>query len=835
MKKIGLIILIIICSTSYIYGFPLENNDSILLEKDTLQLGIAPLSDNSLINTEGYIPSVIRPSPQSQLFDKYINHKVTEYNGLPEISIPLYEIEMKGLKIPISLTYHASGIQFRQSDGDVGTGWSINAGGYRVSRTIYGLPDEDAELYDTYEYLEELRNSYSNPFTLHFDDYLSSIDRNFINPFSNLDVFKAPAKDQDGAYDIFTYSLPSGGGHFLITDRETKEIIILEGNVERINFNKSNFKEIQIVDGNGFTYHLGGQYSGFEYNEYCKRIPQIIEKPTASSWLLRQIKSPYSEFLEFNYSHYHIQRDPEHDDPTSHVFFSSLVAQDAGISYDLWHCPSFLDSPAQPYFPNQLWLTDRNIHESFLNEIKNDEVTVRFVRSYNTNNDRLVKEIQVLNHQKQIIKRIEFQYNYVEPHSLLSSITIKGDSDIEMQKYDFDYYNPPYLNSYADQWGYYLFTERNTGPKGFSITLHEEFKKEHLLQSCFNGNLLSLNSPHILYTNERKNYGDFWFPKNSNDAPHYYSLKSIKFPTGGQTIYEYEPNKFQERNINNTDVYTGNGQRIKRIISKTSMNDNDIPIVTNFKYGKGESGIGICDIALKSEHFSTQSLVLYTASEPASIGEPLSFFALKSSRTYNERAVAPDVLFPKVNYEQVTSYSYNDLSTTAQPNGKIISIYSIPYVYTFNTLNSMTGYEDPWHGIASPYNELSKIFNHKFYRDRQHGIPSRILGRSPYLQSKEIYSVDNKLMKKTDYKYKQLYTSSVYFNLNTVQTLHHEGQDARTVCAFNYSFAHGEYTIIGARDLLMQAKTIDYFDKNDSIVSSELYEYDDKHLSLIHI
>ena len=81
---------------------------------------------------------IIPASPQAQSFQKYLNHQITEYNGLPEIDIPLYELKIKGLTIPVTLSYHASGIRYKQYDGEVGAGWSLNAGGYRVSRTING-------------------------------------------------------------------------------------------------------------------------------------------------------------------------------------------------------------------------------------------------------------------------------------------------------------------------------------------------------------------------------------------------------------------------------------------------------------------------------------------------------------------------------------------------------------------------------------------------------------------------------------------------------------------------------------------------------------------------
>lgn len=65
------------------------------------------------------VPQVIPLSPQSAVYQKYLNHKINECTGIPDIRIPLYGLEVRGLKIPIVLSYHASGIKAHQYDGDV--------------------------------------------------------------------------------------------------------------------------------------------------------------------------------------------------------------------------------------------------------------------------------------------------------------------------------------------------------------------------------------------------------------------------------------------------------------------------------------------------------------------------------------------------------------------------------------------------------------------------------------------------------------------------------------------------------------------------------------------
>ena len=71
--------------------------------------------------------NIIPPSPTAAAFTKYGNIPVSYYNGLPNINIPLYELADRDIKIPISLSYHASGIKVSEEASWVGLGWALNA------------------------------------------------------------------------------------------------------------------------------------------------------------------------------------------------------------------------------------------------------------------------------------------------------------------------------------------------------------------------------------------------------------------------------------------------------------------------------------------------------------------------------------------------------------------------------------------------------------------------------------------------------------------------------------------------------------------------------------
>jgi len=81
------------------------------------------------------------PSPTAQEFIKYGEYPVSMYTGVPNISIPIYNISVKDVQVPISLSYHSAGIQVDQIASEVGLGWSLNAGGM-ISKTSRGIPDD---------------------------------------------------------------------------------------------------------------------------------------------------------------------------------------------------------------------------------------------------------------------------------------------------------------------------------------------------------------------------------------------------------------------------------------------------------------------------------------------------------------------------------------------------------------------------------------------------------------------------------------------------------------------------------------------------------------------
>lgn len=87
-------------------------------------------------DTRRYTP----PSPNATSLGLFGQIPVSEYSGVPDINIPIHVIKEGQFELPISLSYHSSGIRGADRASWVGLNWALNAGGV-VTRTRRHLDD----------------------------------------------------------------------------------------------------------------------------------------------------------------------------------------------------------------------------------------------------------------------------------------------------------------------------------------------------------------------------------------------------------------------------------------------------------------------------------------------------------------------------------------------------------------------------------------------------------------------------------------------------------------------------------------------------------------------
>jgi hypothetical protein len=267
-------------------------------------------------------------SPTAANLGLYGEIPVSYYTGMPNISIPLYEIQGKHITVPVNLTYHPAGIRPEIQPGPVGLGWSLQAGGV-ISRTVRGnSPDESDErgrenIVRGYLFYATAPNGWiaqsnwkDNAKNAMNNDCLSC--RNAVRG----------AHLSDSEPDEFSFSVLNISGKFYFD--HTGQIQVQCDNPVKVIFNNefiqprdngidlgySNtdshhraFKSFTIVDEQGTQYLFGGA-GAIEFSDpisYARKSngygkPATGELLQATSWFLTQIKSADgADIINFEY------------------------------------------------------------------------------------------------------------------------------------------------------------------------------------------------------------------------------------------------------------------------------------------------------------------------------------------------------------------------------------------------------------------------------------------------------------------------------------------------------------------------------------------------------
>lgn len=88
-----------------------------------------------------YNSITVPSSPNDASLGKYGECIVDKSTGIPNISIPLFDINEGGTNVNVGISYNAAGIKVQEEASCVGLGWSLNAGGV-ITRVMHGLPDD---------------------------------------------------------------------------------------------------------------------------------------------------------------------------------------------------------------------------------------------------------------------------------------------------------------------------------------------------------------------------------------------------------------------------------------------------------------------------------------------------------------------------------------------------------------------------------------------------------------------------------------------------------------------------------------------------------------------
>jgi hypothetical protein len=119
-----------------------------IIKMKKLLFTVAVLFFCKLSNAQDGNPNtnVVPQSPTVASFSKYIDFPVSLYTGQAEVSVPVYNMKVGDIEVPVNLQYHTGGVKVEDIGSFVGLNWSLNAGG-TITRVINGNPDGTSQFY----------------------------------------------------------------------------------------------------------------------------------------------------------------------------------------------------------------------------------------------------------------------------------------------------------------------------------------------------------------------------------------------------------------------------------------------------------------------------------------------------------------------------------------------------------------------------------------------------------------------------------------------------------------------------------------------------------------
>jgi hypothetical protein len=274
--------------------------------KSTAQNSVADVTGKVLIN-----------SPNAGAFTQYSKVPVSLFTGIADISVPIFDIKVDNLSVPIYLSYYARGIQPNTHAGWVGTGWNLFAGS-AITRKINGAPDEWVIPYSFGGYTQGAgigwfyqHSSLNNP-------NWASLDS--ITNYTGGIAIDASAV-RDAAPDEFDFTIGGISGAFFLGEdgiwkvrtnngENVKVQVISPGQYQFTSNAKigglptlvgNTFTQFILTTGDGTKYSYGGDSNAIEFNRAGVFYSPYNTNVLAMSWHLKQIMLPSGKIIDFEY------------------------------------------------------------------------------------------------------------------------------------------------------------------------------------------------------------------------------------------------------------------------------------------------------------------------------------------------------------------------------------------------------------------------------------------------------------------------------------------------------------------------------------------------------
>lgn len=660
---------------------------------------------------QNYLPKVIGSSPDTKMMERFGNYSVNLYNGLPQISIPLYEINTGKLKVPVTLSYHAGGVRVRDESGWVGLGWNLSAGG-AISRTVKSKADE---------ILGWLNGSHVVRTPSSLDALNVPADLNYSN-----DVARGI---YDVEPDIYSMNLPTLNNKFYYANRSISQPVMIPFNPLKLTSTLTgNNLSFNVKDESGIEYILGNDKETFSSGTSLDFY--------ATAWNLSQMIS---------------------DDRTDTIYFSYVsngYNGGGGDYYDITTVTDYVTNAPTSNSCGGLGICNtcqglitatsgggqsHGFGSNALQEIRFPEGKVVFELDVSNRQDLANKSLKSVKIYKidpvskayLLLKSYIFYYSYfvngTEKRLRLDSLQLKDRENVNIQSYNFTYNNSIPLRNTRDKdwWGYFNNRGNNSLLPRMTIDIWGPNGGVTTSQATIGSNIVNGKEPDPLYNQQGV-------------------LTKITYPTGGNSEFTYETNQYYDNNT--STVKYGGGLRIKQI-------KNTDPVTSNinyktYKYGYQENGYGDIIIPVNLSYFSTEQYYYYAYNE------------LLTTRRIRTFASNPNIGFDpcdgsSVGYQYVTEYN----GTESVNSGK--SVYGYSFVAD-NYNYQLVQYSRP--AIVSRYFERGQLTSKTDYRKHTDGSFKQVRNVSnSYGVWPNVYSPTGnlRLFEKTTYQQQHITSASI--------------------------------------------------------------------------
>lgn len=518
---------------------------------DTIRIAITQIAILlSVMHIMAQTPNVpdVPPTPQAVAFNRLGDYQVNNNYGAPDISIPLFEIDFHGYKIPLALHYEATPIKPGYNYDVTGLGWTLS-GNSCVSRTIKDVADDCAD----------------EPFTLESFYLSSGSPKEFLYYFYNNLLGRLNFR-----YDSYNIVLPSGRNipFFMYKSGGViqYQLMSLDSNVKiSCNCGSNLIEGFTVTDENGVIYN-------FTLPEKATNIFQNdLNADRYVTWLLTSIDVPSRGTIYYQYTE------------TPVIINTQNISREPVITvcrlFDGWNLwPNVRRFNVKGYFQSQ----SPRYEMRFLKRIIYSPTTVDF--NYKDDMQHM-KEI-VVSDNGDTIRKISLNVygSSYYPNWQLNSLVISGTNNDDKLEYGFSYHN---INpgNYTDYWG----NRCNAGPSINGDNGHtiNNYGLDNLgnFNMFFNYDGIGWSWNDIQYQLSHDGILAQLIERKPEDHNYYYKLKlqsttdgdtriptspeyhgvlhSITYPNGGQTMFNWEKHSFLTASAADGDiVYDRRSQRI---------------------------------------------------------------------------------------------------------------------------------------------------------------------------------------------------------------------------------------------------------------------------------